>query len=754
MSILALISIAVVVAFFARRSFNKQRMLIEAEAAKAALDASAVNVIVNAINKSRRASGGAGGLLPSSATSEDVALLTFADLAPDTTIAPSFGGFGVVFCASWVSRGIRVAVKMPKDLVISGYLPPTAATELVKEAEGLVRASDGNVNEFVVKLFGVAEGNGGAAWNKVCDHARELHFSKKSGGMATGSLALSSTFAPKSTTVDSNQSATGTSTGESGIALLALVMMWEGGGNLADAMQPPMGSMRVAWPSTIGDKLRIARELSVGLFHLHRVGIVHGDLKLENVLLSGDSRNVRLADFGLADLKSRAEAAAQHRSRVSTAMHTDIKRGTWPYMAPEMFGNAHEKQGAVAASRSTDVYALGTILWEIFTGEVPWQELTLGSLAATDPSAARLALVRSGKTLDLARLPTVTPACIAALIRACLALDRASRPRMGRVRAMLEQARDEFIGGRFDVFLSHAWGKQDSRKPMTDAIYYTLKEHGLRVWLDSNEMGHDLKASMADGIARSDVVLALISSDYQSSKQCMFELRSAVGAKAKYSAQLDAARAQLNTAKASLSEVQTWAEASATKDRFATDEAKARVAKLQRSLSLATAGGDEELMDMSAAALDKARATQHQVCADAEKRSSEVAAAISSALAVVQTAEVAVAGHVVAMIVPTAAASPEKRKPLVCCVVEPGMWTQWRPSDELSELAGLSSHLYADATAASYVNWAAEAVSDSDQRKLTHDPKALPRVFELIAEARGLGEANRGNATASSTVER
>jgi len=52
-------------------------------------------------------------------------------------------------------------------------------------------------------------------------------------------------------------------------------------------------------------------------------------------------------------------------------------------------------------------------------------------------------------------------------------------------------------------------------------------------------------------------------------------------------------------------------------------------------------------------------------------------------------------------------------------------------------------------------------VSDSDQRKLTHDPKALPRVFELIAEARGLGEANRGNATgevtafeASSTVER
>jgi serine/threonine protein kinase len=777
MSVLVLIAIGAVVAFFAWRSFNEKRKLLEAKAAAVALDAGAVNIIVNAINKSRRVSGGAGALSVSGAANEDVAMLAFSDLVPDTTVAPAFGGFGVVFCASWVSRGIRVAVKMPKDLVISGYLPPAAAAELVKEAEGLVRASDNNVNEFVVKLFGVAEGNAGAAWSDACDCARERHFSKKNGGAATGSLALAAP-ASNSALAAANPAASASGApraGGGGSALLGLVMAWESGGTLADALQPPMGQLRAAWPSAIGDKLRIARELSIGLFHLHRVGIVHGDLKLENVLLSGESRSVRLADFGLADIKSRAEAAAQQHSRVSTALHTDAKRGTWPYMAPEMFGSAHQKQGAVAASRSSDVYALGTLLWELFTGLVPWQELTQGPDTAVDPSAARLALVRAGKTLDISRLHAGTPASVVSLILACLALDRASRPRMGRVRALLEQARDTFVGGRFDVFLSHAWGKNDARKPLTDAIYFALKEHGLRVckfkgatnpthqhththllprlscWLpstglDSNEMGHNLKASMIDGISKSDVVLALISPDYQ-----------AVGAAFKSSAQLDAARAQLDVAKASLADVQARADAGAAKDGLAAEEAGAKVAKLQRSLNLATSGGDEELMELSAAALDKARTTQRQYCSDAERRSREVSAAISSALAVMQAAEVAVAGHAIALRAPAEAAESELRKPLVCCVVEPGMWTQWRPSDELSELAGLSSHLYADATAASYVSWAAEVVSDADQRKLTHDPKALPRILELVAEARGLGGGGggglRNHSNAASPVE-
>ena len=81
------------------------------------------------------------------------------------------------------------------------------------------------------------------------------------------------------------------------------------------------------------------------------------------------------------------------------------------------------------------------------TGLEPWASVR----GVADPSAARLALVRAGATLDLARLPADAPLELARLIADCTALDRAKRPRMGRVRAVLEQAHDEFLGGRFDV---------------------------------------------------------------------------------------------------------------------------------------------------------------------------------------------------------------------------------------------------------------------------------------------------------------
>ena len=72
-------------------------------------------------------------------------------------------------------------------------------------------------------------------------------------------------------------------------------------------------------------------------------------------------------------------------------------------MAPEMFAGLDAGLGAgddardgagiasrgVAANRGTDVYALGTLLWEHFTGLAPWHEL----LHAPDPSASRLARV-------------------------------------------------------------------------------------------------------------------------------------------------------------------------------------------------------------------------------------------------------------------------------------------------------------------------------------------------------------------------
>ena len=61
-------------------------------------------------------------------------------------------------------------------------------------------------------------------------------------------------------------------------------------------------------------------------------------------------------------------------------------------------------------------------------------------------------------------------------------------------------------------------------------MYLALRAAGLSVWIDEAEMGHDLMASMSEGIAKSSVVVVLASPDYAASANCLFELRSAVAA--------------------------------------------------------------------------------------------------------------------------------------------------------------------------------------------------------------------------------
>jgi hypothetical protein len=156
------------------------------------------------------------------------------------------------------------------------------------------------------------------------------------------------------------------------------------------------------------------------------------------------------------------------------------------------------------------------------TGEAPWKGYSEISRI--------VALLRGGTGLDMSKLPLSTPPSVRDLIARCLSLSRASRPRMAEVRATLERELRLAQSGRFDVFISHAWGKRSRRKPLTDSVYAALRAEGFSVWLDSIQMGHDLQASMRGGIAASNVVLVLASPDYALSANCLFELREAVAA--------------------------------------------------------------------------------------------------------------------------------------------------------------------------------------------------------------------------------
>jgi serine/threonine protein kinase len=105
--------------------------------------------------------------------------------------------------------------------------------------------------------------------------------------------------------------------------------------------------------------LEIARQLCAGLAAAHREGVLHRDLKPSNVMLDGRGRAV-MTDFGLAGL---AEQIQGH----------DVRSGTPAYMAPEQL------TGAQVSVRS-DIYALGLVLYEVFTGKRPHDVTSLPAL--------------------------------------------------------------------------------------------------------------------------------------------------------------------------------------------------------------------------------------------------------------------------------------------------------------------------------------------------------------------------------------
>jgi predicted Ser/Thr protein kinase len=143
--------------------------------------------------------------------------------------------------------------------------------------------------------------------------------------------------------------------------------------------------------------VRMARELCAGLAAAHDQGILHRDLKPANVLVDGRG-HVKLADFGLASV-------------IEDVGDADTRSGTPAYMSPE------QVEGREVTVRS-DVYALGLVLYELFTGRVAYPAQTLAEAARrgeTPPPRAS------------SQVEGLDPA-IERVIERCLEPDPAQRP--------------------------------------------------------------------------------------------------------------------------------------------------------------------------------------------------------------------------------------------------------------------------------------------------------------------------------------
>ncbi len=161
---------------------------------------------------------------------------------------------------------------------------------------------------------------------------------------------------------------------------------------------------------------QILRDLALALDSAHRDGVIHRDLKAENILLEGDSGRAMLTDFGVALLRSldpvRADAARAF--------------GTPHYMSPE------QAAGELDIDGRSDIYSAGVLGYYMLSGRLPFDAPTFESLAARHIAEAHV---------PVAELGTGAPASLCETIERAMSKERDQRWRSGReLAAALETA--------------------------------------------------------------------------------------------------------------------------------------------------------------------------------------------------------------------------------------------------------------------------------------------------------------------------
>jgi len=162
----------------------------------------------------------------------------------------------------------------------------------------------------------------------------------------------------------------------------ALVLEDIGGCSLKQALQGENGRLT---PLPAARFLDFAIRIADGLAAIHRQRVIHKDINPENIIWNAETDRLQLIDFDIA---------VTHAQKVAYAGNPEFLEGTLPYLSPEQSGRINR-----AIDPRTDLYALGVTLYELLTGQRPFEaadpvELISAHLARTPVPPRDLPILR------------------------------------------------------------------------------------------------------------------------------------------------------------------------------------------------------------------------------------------------------------------------------------------------------------------------------------------------------------------------
>lgn len=166
---------------------------------------------------------------------------------------------------------------------------------------------------------------------------------------------------------------------------------------------------------------RMLRDVASGLSYLHGLGIVHHDIKPDNILVD-ENGNFVITDFGIS-IKFRSTL----RRNSARQLQKQERSGSIPYMGPEMFAEEAE------AVNATDIWALGVTMYEMLSGELPF----FGQGGAMQMNGAQVPEVQGNWSNSLKKV-----------VKSCLAPQSWERPSAHQLVEYSEAA----LNGEPDIF--------------------------------------------------------------------------------------------------------------------------------------------------------------------------------------------------------------------------------------------------------------------------------------------------------------